>query len=207
MNFCNLEPVEPYGSNCYLLSSSGEFAVIDPSADYSETVEAHPEIEGRLKYVLLTHAHFDHFLAIDSWSERCEAVIVGAEDAASLSDSAKNCYLGFLGVDDGYNGAYRSVTEGDVLHLGNEEITVIACPGHTPGGVSYKIGDDVFCGDTAFCGNIGRTDLPTGSFVEIITSITDRLMTLPDHTIVYPGHGKITMIQDEKNIYLERNRK
>ena len=65
----------------------------------------------------------------------------------------------------------------------------------------------VFTGDTLFSGTWGRTDLPTGSFVEIITSITNRLMTLPDYTIVYPGHGKITMIQDEKNIYLELREK
>ena len=61
----------------------------------------------------------------------------------------------------------------------------------------------VFTGDTIFRGTWGRTDLPTGSFVELITSITDRLMPLPDDTIVYPGHGKITMIQDERNIYIE----
>jgi len=65
----------------------------------------------------------------------------------------------------------------------------------------------VFTGDTLFSGTWGRTDLPTGSFVGIMTSITDKLMTLPDETIVYPGHGKITMIQDEKNIYLELKEK
>ena len=65
----------------------------------------------------------------------------------------------------------------------------------------------VFTGDTLFSGTWGRTDLPTGSFVDIITSITNKLMPLPDDTIVYPGHGKITMIQDERNIYLELREK
>ena len=65
----------------------------------------------------------------------------------------------------------------------------------------------IFTGDTLFSGTWGRTDLPTGNFEEIITSITEKLMTLPDETIVYPGHGKITMIQDERNIYIELREK
>ena len=103
LNVCNLRPVEPYGSNCYLLSSAGQYAVIDPSGDYSECIKAYPEIEGKLKFVLLTHAHFDHILAVNAWKDHCETVYVGAEDAEMLSDATKNCYLGFLGVDDGYS--------------------------------------------------------------------------------------------------------
>lgn len=197
MDIYNLVPDEPYGSNCYLISSSDEFAVIDPSADYFVALKAYPEIAGKLKYVLLTHAHFDHMLAINSWADKCEAIIVGENDAPSLSDPVKNCYLGFLGVDDGYSGEYKCVTEGSVVKLGDEEITVISCPGHTPGGVSYKIGNTVFCGDTVFAGGgYGRCDLPGGD-IEVLEKTLIKLIThLPEDTVFYPGHGPITTLKE-----------
>ena len=197
MDIFNLLPIEPYGSNCYLLSSHGEFAVIDPSADYSKTLKAHPEIEGKVKYVLLTHAHFDHFLAIDSWADKCESVLVGKEDAASLSDSTKNCYLGFLGVDDGYYGKFKCVDDGDVIELGGEKISVISCPGHTPGGVSYKVCDNVFCGDTAFAGGgYGRCDLPGGDIDVLEKTLIKLITALPSETVFYPGHGPSTTLKE-----------
>lgn len=197
MDIYNLSPVEPYGSNCYLLSSSGEFAVVDPSADYSAVLRSYPEIEGKIKFVLLTHAHFDHILAINSWQDKCGAVIVGQADGESLADSTKNCYLGFLGVDDGYYGSYKTVGDADKLTLGDEEITVIACPGHTPGGVSYQVGDAVFCGDTAFAGGgYGRCDLPGGD-IEVLEKTLIRLITeLPSETVFYPGHGPSTTLKE-----------
>ena len=194
MYIYNLSPVEPYGSNCYLLSSSGEFVVVDPSADYSTALKMHPEIEGRVKCVLLTHAHFDHILAINSWKEQCEQIIVGSADAEYLADATKNCYLGFLGVDDGYYGSYKCVGDGEKLQFGNEDISVIACPGHTPGGVSYQIGDAVFCGDTAFAG--GGYDLPGGD-IEVLEKTLIRLITeLPSETVFYPGHGPSTTLKE-----------
>ena len=193
----NLRPIVPYGSNCYLISSGGEYAVIDPSADYSAAVKRYPEIEGRVKYVLVTHAHFDHILAINSWAERCDNIYVGTEDKASLADATKNCYLGFLGVDDGYYGETKALSDGDVLTLGDEEISVIACPGHTPGGVSFKIRDDVFCGDTVFAeGGYGRCDLPGGD-IDVLEKTLIKLVTqLPNEAVFYPGHGKNTTLKE-----------
>lgn len=193
----NLRPIEPYGSNCYLLSSSGEFAVIDPSADYEEALLAYPEIEGRVKYVLLTHAHFDHILAINSWAGKCETVYVGAQDALSLADAKKNCYLGFLGVDDGYSGKYSALIDGDTLTLGDEQISVIACPGHTPGGVSYQIGDKIFCGDTVFAqGGYGRCDLPGGDIEDLEKTLIKLITHLPSESVFYPGHGPGTDLKE-----------
>ena len=193
----NLRPIEPYGSNCYLLSSLGDYAVIDPSADYYETSRKYPEIEGRVKFVLLTHAHFDHLLAIDSWADNCGAVYVGLEDAPALSDATKNCYLGFLGVDDGYHGEYKTLEDGDSLTLGDESISVIACPGHTPGGVSYKVNEKIFCGDTVFAeGGYGRCDLPGGD-IEVLEKTLIKLITqLPNESVFYPGHGKSTTLKE-----------
>ena len=101
------------------------------------------------------------------------------------------------------------VDDGDLIHVGEIQFKVIATPGHTKGSLSLYCEKErlIFTGDTLFSGTWGRTDLPTGSFVEIMNSISDKLMILPDETIVYPGHGKTTMIQDEKNIYLELKEK
>ena len=197
LNIRNLRPVAPYGSNCYLLLSAGEYVVIDPSADYSDAIKAHPEIEGKVKYVLLTHAHFDHMLAINSWADKCETVYVGDADSPALSDAAKNCYLGFLGIDDGYYGPYQRLKDGDDIRLGDEVIKVIACPGHTPGGVSYKIGNDIFCGDTAFAGGgYGRCDLPGGD-IDVLEKTLIKLITqLPGESVFYPGHGASTTLKE-----------
>ena len=193
----NLRPIEPYGSNCYLISSDGEYAVVDPSADYGAAIRKHPEIEGRVKYVLLTHAHFDHILAIDSWVGHCDAICVGQDDADFLSDASKNCYLGFLGVDDGYHGECKKLSDGDNLTIGSLEITVIGCPGHTPGGVSYKIGNDVFCGDTVFAeGGYGRCDLPGGDIDVLEKTLIKLISHLPNESVFYPGHGKSTTLQE-----------
>ena len=93
----------------------------------------------------------------------------------------------------------------DSIHLGSLEFKILLTPGHTKGGISIYSEEQrlVFTGDTLFSGSWGRTDLPTGSFEEIMNSINNKLMSLPDETIVYPGHGKTTMIQDEKDIYID----
>ena len=97
------------------------------------------------------------------------------------------------------------VDDGDLIHLGNLEFKVIHTPGHTAGGTSLYCEKEnmLFSGDTLFRGTWGRTDLPTSNFKQIMNSITNKLMVLPEQTIVYPGHGKITMIKEEKPIYLE----
>lgn len=97
------------------------------------------------------------------------------------------------------------VDDNDLIHLGNIEFKVILTPGHTNGSTSLFCEKEklLFSGDTLFRGTWGRTDLPTGGLNDIINSITNRLLVLPEDTIVYPGHGKSTMIREEKPIYLE----
>ena len=105
---------------------------------------------------------------------------------------------------DGYDFDAR-VDDEDLLHLGELEFKVIHTPGHTSGGSCLYCEQEklLFSGDTLFRGTWGRTDVPTGDFESVIKSITKKLMILPDETIVYPGHGKSTMIREEKPIYLE----
>ena len=110
----------------------------------------------------------------------------------------------YIGMDDITLEADSRLDDGDKIHLGNLEFKVLHTPGHTGGGTSLYCEKEglVFSGDTLFKGTWGRTDLPTGGIVDIMDSITKKLLTLPDETIVYPGHGHTTRIREEKPIYL-----
>jgi len=156
-----------------------------------------------LKYIILTHAHFDHIFEIDSWASSTHAtVLVGAGDAEMLSDSSLNCYRTFLGKDFGYFGQYVAVTESDSFSLGDNRIEFIETPGHTPGGISITVSDRVFVGDTVFAdGGFGRCDLPGGDFYKLKKSIK-KLISLPDGTRVYCGHGRETTVKEIKNNFI-----
>ncbi len=185
-----------YASNSYLVISGGEGVVIDPSCPYDGEAVADTPI----KYILLTHGHFDHFLEIDSWVENTGAkVIISEKDKDALADSHKNCYSLFLFKDFGYYGDYEAVSEGDELSFGEESISVMEFPGHTPGSVSYMIGKYAFAGDLAFAGGgYGRFDLPGGNPQDLVASLK-RLCELDEDIIIYPGHGEETTISEYKN--------
>ena len=112
---------------------------------------------------------------------------------------------GYIGLNEIELEADSRIDDGDLIHIGNLEFRVIHTPGHTKGGTCLYCDTEkcLFSGDTLFRGTWGRTDLPTGGIEDIMDSITNKLLVLPDETIVYPGHGKSTMIRDEKTIYLE----
>ena len=189
-------PEERFGSNTYILESNGEYAVIDPSVSYQTIISKQPQIENKIKYILLTHCHFDHILEIKSWVSYCSSVIIGADDEEGLSDPYLNCYLGFLGISEGYFGSTVSVKDGDTLSLGGEEIRIIATPGHTPGSVCYRIRDHIFVGDTVFeKGGYGRCDLPRGDIDSLEKSLI-KLLTRENDATLYPGHGNKTTIKE-----------
>ena len=112
---------------------------------------------------------------------------------------------GYIGLPEIELEPDSRVDGGDIIHIGNLQFKVIHTPGHTKGSSCLYCDKErcLFSGDTLFRGTWGRTDLPTGSLEEIMDSITNKLLVLPDETIVYPGHGKATMIKEEKTIYLE----
>ena len=190
LNVYTICPTDYFGSNCYLVGDADSWAVIDPSVSYQSAVQKYPEITGNIKLVLLTHAHFDHIYAIDSWAKVCDKIIVGAADARMLSDSRLNCYLGFLGIDSGYMGAYTTVDDGDTLVLGPYTVSVISTPGHTQGSVCYKVDNGpVFTGDTLFSsGAYGRCDLPGGDEDALWASLF-KLLSKNMLGKFYPGHG------------------
>lgn len=198
-------------TNAYVIcdEKSKEAMVIDPGGEPERISETLDILGANLKYIFLTHCHADHIGGIAELKKlKGGKILVSRADSEGLYNKDINL-AEYINMEIPELEADSRVDDEDLIHIGEIEFKVIATPGHTKGGLCLYAEKEglVFTGDTMFSGTWGRTDLPTGSFVELITSITDRLMPLPDDTIVYPGHGKITMIQDERNIYIELREK
>ncbi len=114
-----------------------------------------------------------------------------------LTDGKKN-FSSFMGTDLVLKAADFLLQDGQELNIGNEKITVITTPGHSPGCVCFLTAEGLFSGDTLFAGSIGRTDFPGGSLEQLLKGVKDKLMILPDDTRVFPGHGEATSIGEEK---------
>lgn len=198
-------------TNTYIVcdEDTKETMVIDPGGEVDKIIEVLELLEADLKYIVLTHCHADHIGAVKVLKEKKGGIIlISRDDYDGLYDKSINLDK-FVNMDIPELQADSRLDDNDLIHIGNLEFVVILTPGHTKGGISLYCEKErlVFTGDTLFSGTWGRTDLPTGSFEDIITSISDKLMALPDETIVYPGHGKITMIIDERNIYYDLKEK
>ncbi len=194
-------------TNCYIVEDEDtkETMVIDPGGEPSEILEMLNILEAKVKYIYLTHCHADHIGAVtEIKNKKGGKILIHRDDADGLNDENINlseCInMGEIELEPD-----SRVDDGDLIHVGNLEFKVIHTPGHTKGGTSLFCEQEglLFSGDTLFRGTWGRTDLPTSSFKAIINSITKKLLILPEETIVYPGHGKSTVIKEEKPIYLE----
>lgn len=197
LNIKLLESPHPFAANTYLISSAGDYAIIDPTLPFDADL-----IDGKVRYILLTHAHFDHILEVDSWVNATGAeVICSIDEKDALSDPIRNCFKIYNGTDGGYFGESRGLSDGEKIPFGDGEIQIIFCPGHTVGCATYLFENYAFVGDTIFeNGGYGRFDLPTSSLHMLRQSI-DRLMSLPEDTVVYPGHGGSTTIKQYKLDY------
>ena len=194
-------------TNCYIVEDeiSKETMVIDPGGEPEKIIEMLDILEARLKYIYLTHCHADHIGAVTELKKaKGGKILILRADAEGLYNEDINISE-CINKGDIELEADSRVDDGDKIHIGDLEFDIIATPGHTIGSSSLYCKEEglLFSGDTLFRGTWGRTDLPTSSFVSIIDSITNKLLKLPDETIVYPGHGKPTEIKEEKPIYLE----
>ena len=188
-----------YASSCYYVTDdAGENAVvIDPSVPPASLPPRADGRQARLTAILLTHAHYDHMLALDAWRTPEVPVCVPRGDAVGFSDPDYNVSGPVFGVPTTFSPPDRLLSEGDEIPLGDEILTVLLTPGHTAGGCMYRGEGVLFTGDTIFAdGAIGRTDVSGGSFTALMQSI-ERVLSLPRDTVLYPGHGRPTTVGNE----------
>lgn len=187
--------------NCYILGDeeTKEAVVIDPGGDEDEILEVVQHHGFSLKYIIDTHGHFDHVDANQPLKDATSAQIaIHQLDAAMLQRANEAIF--FTGKPMRSSEADVLLKEGDTLTFGKHRLQVLHTPGHTPGGISLVLEGTnlVYVGDTLFAGSIGRTDFPGGDYDTLIRGVREKLFTLGDHFIVYPGHGPVTTIAQER---------
>ncbi len=191
--------VGPLASNCYIVGSESnkEGMIIDPG-DEAEVILGNVKDLGlEIKFIVLTHGHIDHIGALKEVKEATGAeVAIHTDEAKSLQRQSSSTLLGLsyptpLSPD-------RLLQDGDSMDIGDLHFGVLHTPGHSPGCICLLGEGIMFSGDTLFNFGIGRTDLPGGSYSQLMNSIHTKLMILPDNTAVYPGHGPDSTIGAER---------
>lgn len=192
--------VGPIMANCFIAGckETKQAVVIDPGDDSDKILFLLAELKLLVKYIINTHGHFDHVGSNKRMKEVTKAKIcIHPEDAPMLNyieDSAAS--FGLLGQNS--PPADILLNDNDEIRFGNFRLKVLYTPGHSKGGICLYTKGHLFTGDSLFSGAIGRTDLYGGDYNSLIKSIKTKLLTLDDDTIVYPGHGRLTTIGDEK---------
>lgn len=191
----------PFDANNYLLmdKNTKEAVLIDCSEYKQEIIEDIYKLGAKVKYILLTHGHFDHILGINKMTEALGVdAYINKEDvilAENINMMPKLLNLPMAEVPI-INGRIEDWQE---FQLGEHKIKAIPTPGHTEGGMSFLVDNEfLFSGDTLFCQSFGRTDLFGGNIKKLVNSIKNVLFELDDNIIVYPGHGQSTTIKFEK---------
>mgnify|MGYP001852804144 FL=1 len=192
----------PVATNCYIgiNEETKECFIVDPATCPPEFVSYIKNAGLTVKAVLLTHGHFDHIMGLDALLKEFPVPVYAHEAERDVLESEQlNSSASMLGQPYSFSGA-DYVTNRQELRIAGYEIRVVYTPGHTIGGCCCYIEKEktLFSGDTLFHGSVGRTDLPTGSMGQLVSSVRDRLFVLPDDTKVYPGHMEETTIGYEK---------
>lgn len=195
--------VGPFLSNCYIVGSeqSGSGLIIDPGADAGRILKTIDRLGLSIHLIVATHTHTDHIAAVAQVKEATGAAYVVHEAEAVKKDNPSlNRMLGpLLGASvKSLPKPERLLDDGDIIDIDELSFKVFHTPGHSPGGICLQGHGLVFCGDTLFNLSIGRTDFPGCSHAQLMASLRNKLMTLPDDTKVYPGHGPETTIGLER---------
>ena len=190
-----------FQENCYLVASetSSDAILIDPGED-AELFLSRLNSEGlTLKAIWLTHGHLDHVDGVQHVVTETGAEVYLHPGDRELYDHVREqgAMLG-IRTDAVVPPPDRELAQGDELRVGDCPFCVLHVPGHSPGGVAFLGDGVVICGDTLFAGSIGRSDLPGGDMQQLLTGIRQQLLSLPDDTVVYPGHGPETTIGVER---------
>lgn len=197
-------PLGPIQTNCYIVQDeAGNCLIIDPGEESSRIIRKVVSQEMTPIAILLTHAHFDHIGAVDSIRDRFGIpVYIHEEEREWLSDPKLNGSAKYPGLPDVRNRKPNHlITQEGMMEVGPFSFEVRHTPGHSPGSVSYIFEDARFAivGDTLFKRSVGRTDLPGGNTGILLDSIHNKLLTLDDDFIIYPGHESWTTPGDEKD--------
>lgn len=191
-----------FQENCWVVGNrrTREGICIDPGDEPDEVLALARDLGVEIKYVANSHAHLDHVMGVRGVVERTGARFLLHPGDLDILQNGWQAAVARFGIDvsQGPPDPDAFVNDGDVVEVAGLQLKTITTPGHTPGSVSYYTGGLLFSGDTLFRGSIGRTDLPGGSFEQEMQSICERLLALPDETVVLPGHMDETTVAFEK---------
>ena len=192
--------VGPFGENCFILSKEDKSSIlIDPGDEAEEIINFIKRKKLKPVAIFCTHAHIDHVGGVKEMKEYFNIPFyIHKEDLAllkSIKAQAESVGLECGPVPD----VDMFLKDSETVTAGGFEVKVLHTPGHTPGGVCLKIDKKLFTGDTLFAGSIGRSDLPGGSYNQLIESIENKILPLEDDIEVFPGHGKRTTIGQERH--------
>lgn len=196
-------------TNCWVVidEDSKEAIIIDLGGGYRDIKKYINNQNAKLKFVICTHGHFDHIMGIPEMQQTEPNIPVYMSKKDENMTSEINKMLQMFGIPGNYPPVKVSefIDENSKLSIGSHNIEIIETPGHTQGGLCFKIGNLLFSGDSLFNREIGRCDLPGGNFNSLISALKTKIITLPEDTEVFPGHGSTTTIKEEKlkNPYLQ----
>jgi glyoxylase-like metal-dependent hydrolase (beta-lactamase superfamily II) len=193
-------PLGIFETNCYIIAEdeTKEAAVIDPSDDFEEIKQFIDDNNLNVKYILLTHAHGDHMLALHELRTYTKAAVgINIDDEDMLGNAVLN-KSGEFTLHPIETKADFYLKDGDVLQLGSTKAQIIHTPGHSKGSICILFENELISGDTLFARGIGRTDLYGGNYDSLVASVEKKLFTLPENTRVHPGHGASSTIAAEK---------